>query len=117
MFHVYVVENLANGMIYVGQSENPRKRMNEHMARYGSPMSKDASALGRSAFRMSVVAEYVERSDAMQCESLLILLLGTCDERLGYNKLCGVPGPAGRPLPPLPFCLAKLRRDIVDFGF
>ena len=65
MFTVYVLKSLANGKLYIGQSEHFERRFTEHqagMARY---------TRGRGPWSVILTEEYLTRAEAMGRERFL----------------------------------------------
>lgn len=57
MIGIYKIENLVNGKIYIGQSNDIGRRFNEHKRRDGQLVDKAIKKYGISNFSFSVVEE------------------------------------------------------------
>lgn len=90
---VYLVTNILNGKVYVGQTTRPSVRWGEHW--YGShknPRSRLQYAIrkyGKNNFEFSVVAEARSQPQLDDLERLWIICLNTRDKKLGYNLTSG----------------------------
>ena len=54
MYYIYKIENLTNALCYIGFTENPKKRWNQHCWSMNSPLHKAMREFGKESF--SVIA-------------------------------------------------------------
>jgi group I intron endonuclease len=92
LFYVYVIENAINGKLYVGITNNPRKRWNQHLRemRKGSNLRIYLAMrkYGRENFEMFLVETAKCRYVIHTKEQYWIRVLGTFG-RNGYNMTAG----------------------------
>ena len=97
MYSIYLVTNLVNNKIYVGQTkQGVEKRWLAHVkkSRNGSQLyfHRSISKYGVDQFDRHTVAEGLDRTSADNLEKLWIVLLGTHDREFGYNSTFGGEG-------------------------
>ena len=62
MFYVYILESESTGLLYIGQTREPEKRLEDHN-RGGSPYTK-----GKGPWHLIYLQEFESRSEALACE-------------------------------------------------
>ena len=65
MFYVYILESECNGTLYIGQTQEPDKRLADHN-RGGSPYTK-----GKGPWKQIYLKSFETRLDAMAYEKKL----------------------------------------------
>ncbi|MCX6258916.1 MAG: GIY-YIG nuclease family protein [Bacteroidia bacterium] len=65
MFYVYVIESQSSGLLYIGQSKSPYKRLIDHN-RGASPYTKD-----KGPWAIIFLKEFESRTDAILFEKKL----------------------------------------------
>jgi group I intron endonuclease len=92
MFCIYLVTNINNGKIYVGQSYmTPYERLKNH---FWSRKKQDYfhAAIrrhGDEAFIVRSLGEYVTQTEVDDAENFWIVALQSCDREIGYNTTLG----------------------------
>ena len=82
---IYKIVNTVNGMLYIGQSVNPKYRERRHFWKNNGciKLRNAIQKYGRDAFVFSILCWCVNKEDANELEELLI---DVCDTRKnGYN--------------------------------
>lgn len=96
MTGIYKIENLINGKIYIGQSQNISQRWSAHRNRpfnknatqYDSPLYRAIRKYGLENFSFEVLEE-VEKERLNERETYWILNFGSNDSSKGYNLTTG----------------------------
>ena len=65
MFYVYILESESNGTLYIGQTQEPEKRLADHN-RGGSPYTK-----GKGPWKQIYLKSFDTRSEALGFEKKL----------------------------------------------
>ena len=65
MYFVYVIESQTSGKLYIGQTNDPVKRLNDHN-RGASPYTK-----GKGPFTLIFLKEFPTRTESLAYEKLL----------------------------------------------
>ena len=65
MYYLYILRNIHN-RLYIGQTNNLRRRLNDHKTNYGAKFIKDYGN-----FRLVYSEQFDTRADAMQREKQL----------------------------------------------
>src|ERR1051326_1868339 len=90
---VYLVTNIVNWKVYVGQTTRPKVRWGEHWyGHHRNPRSRLQYAIrkhGKSNFHFAIVAEADCQEDLDNLERLWIIALNTLDKKHGYNLTSG----------------------------
>lgn len=92
---IYKITNTINGKIYIGQSNNPKSRFNQHMNKNSSSksISEDVDKYGIEAFTLEIIEDVLE--DFQKSESFWIKKYK--DEKYElYNKTKGGEEPPTR---------------------
>ena len=82
---IYKIVNTVNGMMYIGQSVNPKYRARRHFWKNNGciKLRNAIQKYGKDAFVFSVLCWCADKKDANELEELLI---DVCDTRnIGYN--------------------------------
>lgn len=82
---VYMIKNLNNGKVYVGQAKNLQKRLLQHLAaKTDKPLHKEIQKDGIDSFEFRVL-EVCEKSELDSIEQKYIRKFNSTDEKYGYN--------------------------------
>lgn len=89
-YHVYKITNLVNGKVYVGKTNNLRRRWSEHVtsSRSETPRQVVAKAIrkyGVESFLFEPLQEYVSDAEALRGETFWITQLKSDKTATGYN--------------------------------
>jgi group I intron endonuclease len=90
-FWIYLYTNKVNGMQYVGQTNNPKKRYSEHKSKNKKPQLIDLAIIefGIENFNFKIIEENIDtRTDANKAETFWVEYLD-CRTPKGYNKMKG----------------------------
>ena len=83
---IYVIENMVSRRVYVGRTKyDARMRFDAHYINQKSQLGRDMRTLGKTNFRMRVLAEVPVR-DAGGMERLFTHLLESNVPEFGYNN-------------------------------
>ena len=101
--YIYKITNMINGKIYIGITNNYKKRWNNHKSCYNNPNSKEYEKplyrafrkYGLDNFSFEVIAEGLSLDQANQKEQELIQSLHTLVTENGYNITKGGDGTKG----------------------
>lgn len=87
---VYLITNIVNGKMYVGQTNNAEKRFKEHMyARENcTSLARAVRKYGAESFRCDILAECFSRDEMNETERMFIESIGTMAPD-GYNLRTG----------------------------
>lgn len=87
---VYVIINLVNGKLYVGQTINLKRRWYSHKrSNQDSPLQSAIKKYGWNKFDMQVVAHADSPESLDRLEEIWIAFLGTLKPANGYNQRPG----------------------------
>jgi group I intron endonuclease len=94
---IYLIRNLENGKVYVGQTIQPLKeRWKQHcfdsIARRGFPLHLAIRKYGKERFEVSTIAECSDQSELNRREAELIIEYRACERGIGYNVRAGGDG-------------------------
>jgi group I intron endonuclease len=105
MYFVYRITNSVDGKIYVGKTNNLKRRKIEHISEAARDRRKNhlynaIRKYGVEVFAFQVLAEFAEEEVAYEAERFFIAFFNTTDKRVGYNRTLGGEGvrhtPEGR---------------------
>ena len=86
MHYVYV-HTVPNGKIYIGQTKDILKRWsNGEGYAENKPFYDDIRAYGWNNIRHEIIAEFEDREQAEQLEAVLIALMNSENNHIGYNQ-------------------------------
>ena len=94
---IYMIQNLVNGKMYIGQSVDIEKRWGEHRSGlrgndHGNKhLQRSWNKYGEDNFEFTIICECAE-SQLNTMEEYYIFELMSYDERVGYNKTYGGEG-------------------------
>lgn len=89
MGHIYMIRNKANGMVYIGQSINVRRRWNEELCgKTNAHLVRAFNKYGKDGFEFSILEE-CENAKMDEREELYIKYYDSANKRKGYNKTLG----------------------------
>ncbi|WP_270943129.1 GIY-YIG nuclease family protein [Romboutsia lituseburensis] len=98
---IYKIENIKNGKVYVGSTQNIRIRRNSHFSDLRNNRHKNAqlqnsfNKYGEKYFKFEVI-EYIEDIDKLlEIEGIWIIKLNATDRKYGYNQKVYVPTSRG----------------------
>lgn len=97
-FVIYKITNLINSKIYIGQTNNIKKRWRDHKKTAKNPKFPISCAIqkyGINNFKIEIIEECASREELNIKEEELIKLFNSTDSNIGYNIR---PGGAGSPL-------------------
>jgi group I intron endonuclease len=101
-FFIYKITNLINQKIYIGKTNNIKKRWNSHKAAAIAKNKKDFSILhkallkyGFENFKIESLFEYDSEIEALEQEMFLIATLDSRNREIGYNISAGGDGYSG----------------------
>ena len=92
MYVVYKATNIVNNKIYIGATNNLKRRMNEHKNHAKKDKSRFHDAIleyGFSNFSFEVLYECENKKEAFEKEVELIALYNTMRDDIGYNEIKG----------------------------
>lgn len=105
MFYVYLLKNLVNGKVYVGETGNPKRRYRDHI---NTAMSKGSfskikkqlihiviAKYGESNFEFSIIDQFPTQKEAFQAEIKYIKKYKSKNRKFGYNLTPGGEGGGG----------------------
>jgi len=102
MWYVYKITNLVNGKLYVGKTDNIRKRWNGHKTAARRQDPNDFTILHRAMrkygfdnFKIERLSEHMGEEVALAEEVRMIAELNTRDRSIGYNMTEGGDGASG----------------------
>ena len=88
---IYKITNLANDKVYLGSSNNLKKRRREHLwalreNRHDNPYFQNAfNKYGESNFTFEVIEQVLNEDDLRSTEQKYIDELNVCNREIGYN--------------------------------
>src|ERR1051325_6315836 len=97
MFHIYVIQNLENGMVYIGQTRSPITRKRNHTYALSKGKHQNAhlqrswNQYGEAAFEFFFLAEFLEKPECDEAECFYIDWYKSLG--LAYNNQNGGWGP------------------------
>lgn len=87
---IYMIRCKINGKVYVGQTQNPKRRMDEHAHNHHvGAFQSDIEEYGVDAFEWSIIAEAQGKFAANRAEAMMIERYGSTDPDKGYNIMTG----------------------------
>ena len=90
--YLYIIRNLLNNKIYIGQTINPKKRWCAHKTTSKKPIqyiSKAMAKYGINNFTFEIIAECLSQNDTDKVEVDLIKQYDSCNKYIGYNIKSG----------------------------
>ena len=98
--YVYKLTNKVNGKIYIGKTNNLKRRWIEHLSeskreRKNQSLYNAINKYGFDNFSISVLGEYLTESEAFDAEVLFIKELKSTERGVGYNCTLGGDGVRG----------------------
>ena len=88
MYIVYKITNLKNGKIYIGQTKNFKRRMNQHFYENSSSNSLLKEAIkefGKENFKIEILEETYFKFQAYYKEEFFINFYQSFESEKGYN--------------------------------
>ena len=90
MIYLYKIVNTLNNKVYIGQTDNPRRRWLNHQNRVKNKTSKQYIHLsiikhGIDNFTFEVIAGCLTQDDANETEKILVSQYKSMDRNYGYN--------------------------------
>jgi len=86
---VYLITNIVNGLYYVGQTTNFRKRMVRHKRYEGGLLAVAIREFGWDRFRVEILSECPDLNSLNHLERIWIILLRSREREFGYNLMSG----------------------------
>ena len=93
MFYIYMIQNRLNLKVYIGLTDNYRRRWKEHCSDKQLVVQKAIRKHGKENFTFSVIGRYETLEEACQAEMLEISEFGSFGN--GYNMTRGGEGMKG----------------------
>ena len=90
MFYIYLIMNLANNKIYVGKTNNPTRRWQNHVLR-GHYLYNAIRKYGKENFSFEILDHFENEDDAFKAEQQITLLCSNI-KGIGYNLDIGGSG-------------------------
>ena len=112
MYFIYVIENIINGKMYVGQTCNPKERKRRHLGKYKTgcvALHNSVKKHGRDNFEFSLIESTPSIKKSNEKEKYWIQVLDTMSPR-GYNLRYG--GDAGG----MPSEETRIKMSLVGLG-
>lgn len=101
--YIYMIQNLINGKVYIGQTINPQKRWNRHKNIAESKKDRNTFYLQRSIrkygienFSFNVFQKFYTFEEAKLAEIYWIKFFESKNDKVGYNLTDGGEGCLGR---------------------
>jgi group I intron endonuclease len=100
-FYIYIVHNIVNNKVYVGQTTNLRKRWNHHRSTASSitkkkwPLHRAIVKYGIESFVFTLIQEVQNKDELDLAEQYWIKHFNSRDRNYGYNLTDGGNGPSG----------------------
>jgi group I intron endonuclease len=96
-FYVYKIINMINKKIYIGKSNNVKKRWREHISysnnkSHNYPISNAIRKYGKNNFSIEIVGEFLCEQKAYDIEIECIYYYNSMDKNIGYNICPGGQG-------------------------
>ena len=94
MHYIYIITNLINNKIYIGQTIDPCRRWQDHRlasrkADKNQLISKAIAKYGYQNFIFEVIATCKNQEDVNATEEIIISQLNSRDLNVGYNLRAG----------------------------
>lgn len=86
MFYVYI-HTVPNGKIYIGETKSPIQRWsNGEGYEDNDKFYRDIQKYGWNSIKHELIGEFRSEQDALVCEGILIAMLNSESDEVGYNK-------------------------------
>lgn len=90
MFYIYLIQNKINNKIYIGQTNNPKRRWAQHSSpshfrRLQSPLYSAFIKYGVNNFTFSILEEHETLDAVNDAEEFFIGTFGSQNRDIGYN--------------------------------
>lgn len=94
---IYMLENYANGKVYIGQTiQRMKVRLNSHFNTSRSPMIHNAlNKYGRDGFKINILCECSSKEELNKMEKYYIKYYDSTNRSIGYNISSGGDGTFG----------------------
>jgi hypothetical protein len=112
MHFIYIITNIINNKIYIGQTKNPKLRWSQHKSnakykRGHQIITRAISKYGEDNFTFKVIASCNTQKDADKSEELAIIQHDSRNQDKGYNINAG-----GNTTPRIPEVLQKISESL-----
>jgi len=112
MFYIYLITNLLNNKIYIGQTNNPSLRWSQHKSnakynRVNQLITRSIKKYGSSNFVFEIIAMCKHQKDIDLLEEIIIQQHNSRDREIGYNIDLG-----GNTSPRTPEVLKKISESL-----
>lgn len=101
-YFIYKITNLVNGKIYIGKTDNIKKRWNAHKTAAINKIPGDYAYFHRAInkygpdnFKSEIVEEFTSEQRALEAETKYIALFDSMNRDIGYNRTEGGDGASG----------------------
>jgi group I intron endonuclease len=101
-YYIYILQNVINNKIYVGESNNPINRIKYHKLtaktkkkNHYSYIHEAIDKYGEDNFTFDVIEEFQTETEALEAETFWIQFFRSWDKDFGYNKTLGNKGIKG----------------------
>ena len=90
MFYIYLITNIINNKIYIGQTNNPSLRWSQHKSnakynRGNQLITRAIKKYGSGNFVFDVIAMCKDQKDTDPLEEIIIQQYNSRDKKIGYN--------------------------------
>ena len=90
MFYIYLITNIINNKIYIGQTNNPSLRWSQHKSnakynRGNQLITRAIKKYGSGNFVFDVIAMCKDQKDIDPLEEIIIQQYNSRDKKIGYN--------------------------------
>jgi group I intron endonuclease len=94
MKYIYKITNKVDGKVYIGQTNNPNRRLYNHVSAKKGRLGIAISQFGKNSFTMDILATALSDDCINELEVLMIKQYNAQDLEVGYNTQAG-----GQPFP------------------
>jgi group I intron endonuclease len=102
MFCVYIIHNIINNKIYVGKTDNLKRRWAAHCSVANSkvltnkqPISLAIAKYGIESFTISIIQNFMDETVCLDAEKYWIKFYNSLNNKFGYNLTEGGEGISG----------------------
>jgi group I intron endonuclease len=93
MYYIYIIQNITNNKIYVGQAKNLKKRWQGHRDKTNNgdtrPLYNSMRKHGFDKFEMNMIEEFDNLDDCNEAEEFWIQFFQSQNKEIGYNIAFG----------------------------
>ena len=102
MFFIYLIKNLINGKVYIGETGNPKRRFSDHIKLANSEghfakkkkqaIHKAIAKYGKDNFKFEIIDQFATEKEAFDAEIKYIKEYKSKNRNFGYNLTYGGDG-------------------------